>query len=140
MHSVMSQWQFTKSLIIVKSDLKTVFCAGGDLRELFESSLPLRHQNVNQLYRLNYLVSTLRTPYVALINGLTIGAGAGLAVHGMFRVATENTVMAMPEVKIGIFPDVGFSYILPRLPGHLGMYFGLTGDQLKGKQSPLLSY
>lgn len=132
MHSVLSEWKNTKSLVIVKSDLKSVFCAGGDLREQFESPQPQREKFMKGQYRLNYLISTIRSPYVSFINGITMGGGAGISVHGMYRVATENTVFAMPEGKIGLFPDVGFSYVLPRLPGHIGMYLGMTGVTLKG--------
>jgi enoyl-CoA hydratase/carnithine racemase len=61
-----------------------------------------------------------------------VGGGVGLSVHGRYRVATDSTVFAMPETAIGFFPDVGGSYVLPRLPGNLGFYLGLTGERLKG--------
>jgi hypothetical protein len=83
-------------------------------------------------YQLNHLIGTLRKPYIALINGITMGGGVGLSVHGAFRVATENTIFAMPETAIGFFPDVGGSFFLPRLDGALGMYLGLTGARLRG--------
>lgn len=63
-----------------------------------------------------------------------MGGGVGLSVHAPFRIATENTVVAMPETKIGFFPDVGGTFFLPRLDGHLGTYLGLTGDTLKGEE------
>lgn len=133
LHSVLSEWKNTKSLIIIKSDLKTVFCSGGDLQALFKSNLQYREEFMKEQYRLHYLISTIQAPYVALINGITMGGGAALGVHGMFSVATENTVFAMPEVKIGTFPDCGFSYLLSRLPDQLGLYLGLTGEKLRGK-------
>lgn len=71
---------------------------------------------------------------MALINGITMGAGVGLSIHGNYRVATEKTVFAMPEAAIGLIPDVGATYFLPRLKGKLGLYLGLTGERLKGKE------
>lgn len=82
--------------------------------------------------RLNYLIGTYKKPYIALINGITMGGGVGLSIHGKYRVATEKTLFAMPETAIGLFPDVGATYFLPRLKGKLGLYLGLTGYRLKG--------
>ena len=65
-------------------------------------------------YQLNHLIGTLKVPYVAMIDGITMGGGVGLSVHGDFRVATESTVFAMPETAIGLFPDVGGTYFMPR--------------------------
>ncbi len=70
-------------------------------------------------------------PYVALWNGIVMGGGVGVSVHGSHRVVTERTVFAMPETGIGFFPDVGATYVLPRRPGALGMYLGLTGARLE---------
>lgn len=84
-------------------------------------------------YGLNYLIGTLKTPHVSFLDGVTMGGGVGLSVHGQFRIATENTLFAMPETGIGFFPDVGGSYFLPRLSGALGTYLALTGQRLKGE-------
>lgn len=119
-------------VIIIKSDTPSVFCTGGDLRQGFKFTLQQKIMFVDELYRLMYVISTIRVPYVALMNGVTMGGGAGLAVHGKFRVATENTVFSMPEVKGGSIPDAGFSYVFPRLPGNVGLYLGLTGARLIG--------
>lgn len=72
-------------------------------------------------------------PYIALINGIVMGGGVGLSVHGAFRVVTEKAVFAMPETAIGFFPDVGGSHFLPRLPGKLGIFLALTGTRLEGR-------
>lgn len=128
----MLKWQNTKSLVIIKSDLEKAFCAGGDVRALAVDPLEDSVTFLREEYTLNHLISTYRVPYVALINGITMGGGVGLSVHGKYRVATEKTMFAMPETLIGLFPDVGGGYFLPRLAGQLGMYLGLTGDRLKG--------
>lgn len=111
------------------------FCAGGDIRAVTDSAKAgstLYHDFFKEEYQLNNLIGTLRVPYVALIDGITMGGGVGLSVHGEFRVATERTVFAMPETAIGLFPDVGGGYFLPRLGGKLGLYLALTGYRLKG--------
>eukprot|EP01147_Barroeca_monosierra_P003678 gene3678-8342_t len=86
-----------------------------------------------QEYRADYALATLEKPFIAFIDGFTMGGGVGVSVHGRFRVATERTVFAMPETAIGLFPDVGGSYFLPRLPGGLGLYLALSGARLKGE-------
>jgi enoyl-CoA hydratase len=109
------------------------FCAGGDLRAIYESGR--KHDGTAQAfftteYRLNAAVKHFPKPYVALIDGIAMGGGVGVSVHGSHRVATENALFAMPETGIGLFPDVGGSYFLPRLPGELGMYLALTGSRI----------
>ena len=83
-------------------------------------------------YTLDHLVATYSKPYVAFMDGATMGGGVGLSLHAPFRIATERTVFAMPESKIGFFTDVGGSFFLPRLDGQLGTYLALTGETLKG--------
>ena len=83
-------------------------------------------------YQLDHLVGSLSIPYIAIMNGITMGGGVGISVNGKFRVATESTMFAMPECAIGLVPDVGGGFFLPRLPGQLGMFLGLTGHRLKG--------
>lgn len=75
----------------------------------------------------------MRKPYIALVNGITMGGGVGVSVHGRYRVATEKTVFAMPETAIGFFADVGGSYFLSRLRDNIGLYLVLTGHRLKGE-------
>lgn len=81
---------------------------------------------------LNHFIGTYKKPYIAIINGITMGGGVGLSIHGKYRIATEKTLFAMPETAIGLFPDVGATYFLSRLKGKLGIYLGLTGHRLKG--------
>lgn len=134
---VLKQWENEeKVLIIIHGAGEKAFCAGGDVRSIIES----RNQPTSTLfsdffreeYQLNYLISTLQTPYIALIDGITMGGGVGLSVHGYYRVSSEKTLFAMPETAIGFVPEVGGTYFLPRLTGKLGMFLALTGYRLKG--------
>jgi len=84
-------------------------------------------------YSLNHAIGTSQKPIVSLLEGIVMGGGVGLSVHGHVRVATESTIFAMPETAIGFFPDVGGTYFLPRLRGSLGIYLGLTGARLRGR-------
>ncbi|KIK58191.1 hypothetical protein GYMLUDRAFT_98151 [Collybiopsis luxurians FD-317 M1] len=114
------------------------FCAGGDVENVVRNAADPRTRNkaiefFNKEFALDYLLSTLDKPYIAIMDGITMGGGVGLSAPASFRVATENTVFAMPETKIGYCPDVGASHYLSRLDGELGTYLALTGDTLKGK-------
>ncbi len=82
---------------------------------------------LSEEYAMNHLIGQHRVPIVSLLDGIVMGGGVGLSVHGRFRVATERAVFAMPEVGIGFFPDVGGTHFLPKLPGQLGQYLGLSG-------------
>jgi enoyl-CoA hydratase/carnithine racemase len=112
------------------------FCAGGDIRALRDASIGGDSAFVDSFfgeeYALNLLIATYPKPYVALIDGLCMGGGIGLSVHAPYRVATEHAAFAMPETAIGFFPDIGATFMLPRLPGELGTYLGLTGTRLAG--------
>eukprot|EP01136_Pigoraptor_vietnamica_P031071 Opistho-1_new@91154 len=120
--------------VILDTKCPKAFCAGGDVRLLAEAknNISAAEDFFRQEYNLNFLIHTLKKPFIAYMNGITMGGGVGVSVHGRFRVATERTVFAMPETAIGLFPDVGGSYILSRMDGALGMYLGLTGAQLRG--------
>jgi len=112
------------------------FCAGGDIRALRDAQIAGDHAFVDQFfaeeYALNLTIATFPKPYVALIDGICMGGGIGLSVHGPYRVATERAGFAMPETAIGFFPDIGATYFLPRLPGEVGTYLGLTGRRVTG--------
>lgn len=120
-------------MVIVKGAGAKAFCAGGDVRSLVEQPPSYGEEFFRTEYSLNHLIGTYKIPYVALIDGITMGGGVGISVHGKYRVATEKTMFAMPETSIGLFPDVGGSHFLPRLEGKLGIYLGLTGYRLKGR-------
>ncbi|XP_077010566.1 3-hydroxyisobutyryl-CoA hydrolase, mitochondrial isoform X2 [Tamandua tetradactyla] len=123
-------------LIIIKGAGGKAFCAGGDIRAISEAAKAkqtLSQDFFREEYLLNNAIDACQKPYVALIHGITMGGGVGLSVHGQFRVATEKTLFAMPETSIGLFPDVGGGYFLPRLKGKLGYFLALTGFRLKGR-------
>ncbi|KAI9015839.1 ClpP/crotonase-like domain-containing protein [Phycomyces nitens] len=122
------------NVIILKGSGRAL-CAGGDVRDVVESLKDQEHLSeiISNEYRLLHTIATLETPYVALMDGITMGAGGALCAHGGFRVATENTVFAMPETAIGLFPDVGSSFFLPRLDGKIGTYMAMTGNSVKGE-------
>jgi enoyl-CoA hydratase len=113
------------------------FCAGGDIRMLAESGAgdgSAARAFFHAEYRLNHLLHAYPKPVVALIDGVVMGGGVGISVHGSFRVATERTVFAMPETGIGLFPDVGGGWFLPRLPEpEWGLWAALTGTRIKGQ-------
>ena len=110
------------------------FSAGGDIRQLYELGMAGKYEEMLAFYREEYVLNTLikryPKPYVALIDGLCMGGGVGLSIHGSHRVAGDRFQFAMPEVGIGFFPDVGATWFLPRLPGKLGTYCALTGARL----------
>jgi enoyl-CoA hydratase/carnithine racemase len=112
------------------------FCAGGDIRALRDAQLngdrPTADAFFSEEYALNRMIATYPKPYVALIDGICLGGGIGVSVHAPYRVATEHAMFAMPETAIGFFPDIGATFFLPRLPGRIGTYLGLTGARMQG--------
>jgi enoyl-CoA hydratase len=111
------------------------FCAGGDIAMLRESGMSdgkAARAFFAEEYRLNAAIKAFPKPYLAIMDGVTMGGGVGLSVHGSHRIATERTLFAMPETGIGLFPDVGGGWFLPRLKGELGTWLALTGERLKG--------
>lgn len=114
------------------------FCAGGDIRMLAESSKTDGEEAFAFFrleYQLNHLIKTYPKPVTAVIDGVTMGGGVGVSVHGDYRIATENTVFAMPETGIALMPDVGGGWFLPRLAGELGTWLAMTGSRLKAADS-----
>ncbi|HEU0082085.1 MAG TPA: enoyl-CoA hydratase/isomerase family protein [Bradyrhizobium sp.] len=110
-------------------------CAGGDIRALYESS-KLRGDLGKILWREEYIlnarIAKFAKPYVALMDGIVMGGGVGLSAHSSHRVVTDRTRLAMPEVGLGFFPDVGGTWLLSHAPGEIGTYFGLTGQTMNG--------
>ncbi|MGY6568009.1 MAG: enoyl-CoA hydratase/isomerase family protein [Salinarimonas sp.] len=123
------------SCVVIQGAGEKAFCAGGDIRRLVEAGKEGRTEEAlsfwREEYELNALIADYPKPYVALIEGICMGGGVGVSLHGSHRVAGERYLFSMPEVGIGFFPDVGASYVLPRLPGRTGIYLALTGARLK---------
>jgi enoyl-CoA hydratase len=120
--------------IVVRGAGGRAFCAGGDIRLLHDQGRAGDHAAQlafwGEEYVLNHLIQTYPKPYVAVIDGIVMGGGVGISVHGSHRIVGEQTMFAMPEVGIGFFPDVGASYFLPRLPGRIGTWLALTGARI----------
>lgn len=119
---------------VLVTSVGEAFCAGGDLRSLYELMLAGRYDEARRFwwdeYRLNALIKRYRKPYVAIIDGLAMGGGVGISIHGSHRVAGDGFRFAMPEVGIGFFPDVGATWFLPRMPGESGTHIALTGERI----------
>lgn len=127
------------NVLVIKGAGDRALCAGGDVATLAEQNKSRGTQGqiestayFSNEYRLDHLIATYSKPVISFMDGITMGGGVGLSAHAPFRIATERTVFAMPETTIGFFPDVGASFFLPRLNGHLGTYLGLTSDRVSG--------
>ncbi|HEY2679005.1 MAG TPA: enoyl-CoA hydratase/isomerase family protein [Steroidobacteraceae bacterium] len=124
--------------VLVGGSGEKAFCAGGDMRALyhsFRSSASLHNDFFAAEYPLDYLLYSYPKPYLVYMNGITLGGGMGIAQGSTLRMVGERTLMAMPEVALGFFPDVGGSYFLSRLPGCLGVYLALSGVQIRGEDA-----
>ncbi len=134
-HQKLLEWEEAYSIkaVVIRATEGRAFCAGGDLRSVYE-----KHQQQDPLivdffrdeYRLNHCIHHYSKPYIAFLDGITMGGGAGISLHGSHCIGTERLIFAMPETGIGFFPDVGGTYFLPRLSGRWGYYLGLTGAQI----------
>ena len=135
LHRQLQDWADDQDVVavVLQGAGEKAFCAGGDIRSLYDS-----YQNGDSLhleffeeeYALDQYIHAYSKPLLALMNGFVLGGGMGLVQGAALRVISERTRMGMPEVGIGYFPDVGGSYFLPRLPGNLGIYMGVTGNHV----------
>ncbi|GBU19453.1 MULTISPECIES: enoyl-CoA hydratase/isomerase family protein [Methylobacterium] len=120
--------------VAVRSSSARAFCAGGDIRHIYACGREGREADLYGFWEAEYglvaRVQRFAKPYVALVDGLVMGGGVGISLHGSHRVASERYSFAMPEVGIGLFPDVGMTHALPRLPGRMGLYIALTGGRV----------
>lgn len=137
LYAVLLEWKDDDAVqvVVVRSASEKAFCAGGDIRAVRESALNGKSGEVygffSEEYRLNQLIADYPKQYVSLIDGVNMGGGLGISVHGDVRVVTERAMFAMPETAIGFICDVGASYFLPRIDGAAGLYAGLTGARLR---------
>jgi enoyl-CoA hydratase len=123
------------AVIVLEGAGERGLCAGGDIRALYESSKvqgDLGQVLWREEYILNARIAKYPKPYVAFMDGIVMGGGVGLSAHGRHRIVTERTKLAMPEVGLGFFPDVGGTWLLSHAPGEIGTYFGLTGQTMNG--------
>jgi enoyl-CoA hydratase len=126
------------AVIVLEGAGERGLCAGGDIRALWEDSKvsgDLGKVLWREEYILNARIKKFPKPYVAFMDGIVMGGGVGLSAHSSHRVVTERTKLAMPEVGLGFFPDVGGTFLLSRSPGEIGTYFGLTGQTMNGPDS-----
>lgn len=135
------EWEKSQlaNVIVIKGSGPKALCAGGDVaalaKDISENGADAQQRAADFFgleYQLDHVIATCTKPYVAFMDGITMGGGVGLSVHAPFRIATERTVFAMPETTIGFFPDVGASFFLPRMAGATGTYLALTSDKLNG--------
>lgn len=123
------------AVIVLEGAGERGLCAGGDIRTLWESSKvggDLGKILWREEYILNARIKRFPKPYVAFMDGIVMGGGVGLSAHASHRIVTDRTRLAMPEVGLGFFPDVGGTFLLSRSPGEIGTYFGLTGQTMNG--------
>jgi len=134
-HAQLDAWAADPAVtrVVITAAGDRAFSAGGDIRALYDLGKAGRHAEALQFWRdeypLNAAIKTYRKPYIALIDGIAMGGGIGVSVHGSHRIAFDKFSFAMPEVSIGFFPDIGATWFLPRMPGELGTYCALTGER-----------
>lgn len=138
-HSHLQLWSQNKSIraVIISGEGERAFCAGGDVLSLYDHGNAQRFDEIDNFfkheYAMNQAIFNFKKPYLAFLDGITLGGGVGISMHGSFPLATERLVWGMPETAIGFFPDVGVCYHLSRFPQHIGNYLALTGEILNAE-------
>jgi enoyl-CoA hydratase len=127
------------ALILIDGTGEKAFCAGGDVQDLYWEAKNGNFEAGRDFWRdeypLNARIARFPKPYVALMDGIDMGGGVGVSVHGSHRIVTQRTMVALPECAIGLIPDVGSTYVLSRAPGHLGEFLGLTGYRMNASDA-----
>ena len=127
------------SLIIIDANGDRAFCAGGDIQILYENGFKKNFAYGKKFwadeYRLNERIANYKKPFVAFMQGFTMGGGVGISCHGSHRIVGETSNIAMPECSIGLVPDVGGSFLLAKLPGNMGIFLGVTGKRMKASDA-----
>jgi enoyl-CoA hydratase len=121
--------------VVIEGEGGRAFCAGGDIRSVGQAlrggdGLGYGIAMFRAEYTLNHRIRSFAKPFIALVDGIVMGGGVGVSIHGSHRVVSERVAFAMPETGIGLFPDVGMTYLLPRCPGEIGLYVGMSGAKL----------
>lgn len=139
-YAQLQSWEQDNAIhaVVIRSEGDKAFCAGGDVRWLYEhgrQDVATCLEFFRDEYRLNQYIADYPKPYIALMQGLTMGGGVGVSLHGAYPIAGEKFQFAMPETTIGFFPDIGASHLLAKCPGAIGMYLGLTGLRLNAQDA-----
>ncbi|ASJ72889.1 enoyl-CoA hydratase/isomerase family protein [Granulosicoccus antarcticus] len=140
------EWQTDDdiSLVLIDAEGEKAFCAGGDVATLYHQGKAGDVESGRQFwrdeYRLNTLIDGYAKPYVAVMDGITMGGGIGISAHGSHRIVTERSSLALPECSIGLVPDVGASHLLSQAPGHLGEFLALTGERLNASDALFVGF
>jgi enoyl-CoA hydratase len=134
-HFHLKKWENMPTIkaVVIRAAPGRAFSAGGDIRYIYEKKIendPHLNDFFSFEYNINKCIFHYPKPYIAILDGITMGGGAGISMHGSHRIATKNCIFAMPETTIGFFPDIGSSYFLSRLPHHIGVYLGLSGNKI----------
>ena len=138
---ILIEWKYEPKveIIIIDAEGERAFCSGGDIFNLYEAGNKRNYEYGKKFwddeYRLNALIAKYPKPYVAFMQGFTMGGGVGISCHGSHRIVCETSKIAMPECSIGLIPDVGGSLLLSQAPSNLGYYLGLTGIQMNAKDA-----
>lgn len=145
LHRQLQDWAMDDevAVVVVEGAGDRAFCAGGDVVGLHRdgrAGSPGWENFFHDEYRMNQAIAHYPKPYVALVDGISMGGGVGISVHAPYRVATERTLFAMPETGIGLIPDVGGTHALSRFPGEYGTWAGLTGARVKGGDCVAIGY
>ena len=140
----LSEWENNDAIscVFLQSTGEKSFCAGGDVRQLYDSIVeadggdnPYALGFFQREYTLNHHIHSYKKPFIVWASGICFGGGIGLTAGGSHRIVTETTRMAMPEISIGLYPDVGGSWFLNKAPGNTGLFMGLTGAQINGNDA-----
>ena len=135
------EWETDENiaLIIIDAEGDRAFCAGGDIQILYENGFKKNFAYGKKFwadeYRLNEKIANYKKPFVAFMQGFTMGGGVGVSCHGSHRIVGETSKIAMPECSIGLVPDVGGSFLLAKLPGNIGIFLGVTGKRMSASDA-----
>lgn len=136
----LKEWEANEKIlaVLIEGSGERAFCAGGDIRSVYETG----KDNIDRAipfftdeYNLNSYIHNYSKPYIAILDGITMGGGCGLSIHGSHRIGTERLKFAMPETGIGFYPDIGASFFLNQCPGYIGMYLGLVGSIISAEDA-----